>query len=75
MKSITAIKSTFSSLLSNDLSSLSSFKCHEEGDVKLYINGRFYNDTPEKFLKSYIKSGNEAFKVIDGDFTLIILNS
>ena len=75
MKNTTAIKSTFSALLSGDFSSLSAFKCYEEGDVKLFLNGRFYNDTPEKFLKSYIKSGNEAFKVIDGDFTLIILNA
>ena len=73
MKSTTALKSTFSALLSNDFSSLSTTECFENGNVKLFLNGRFYNNSPEVFLESYMTIGNEAFKTIDGDFTLVII--
>ena len=74
MKKITELKSTFSSLLSNDFSSIASIGCYELGDVKLFLNGRFYNETPESFLNKYIQTGQDIFKTIDGDFTIIIIN-
>ncbi len=75
MKNTTPIKSTFSSLMSGDFSALSTISCYESGDIKLFLNGRFYNKTPESFLEKYIKKGKGAFTDIDGDFTLIIVNS
>jgi len=75
MKSINALKSEFSTLLSDDFKSLAAIECFEVGKTKLFLNGRFYNSTPEDFLKNYINTGNEAFKTIDGDFTLIIISS
>ncbi|MEI6753154.1 MAG: asparagine synthase-related protein [Paludibacter sp.] len=75
MKSINAIKSAFSSLLSDDLKTLATIECYVDGKTKLFLNGRFYNSSPEDFLKNYNKTGIEAFKTIDGDFTLILVNT
>ena len=75
MKNTTSFKSTFSSLLSDNYTSLSGFECFEEGEVKLFLNGRFYNDSPTDFLSKYIQTGNQAFKVIDGDFTIVIVST
>jgi len=75
MKKITALKSTFSSLLSNDFSSISTISYYEQSDVKLFLNGRFYNETPDSFLTKYILTGRTILKTVDGDFTLIIIDA
>ena len=75
MKNTISFKSTFSSLLSGNYNSLTGFECYEQGDVKLFLNGRFYNDSPATFLSKYIQTGNQAFKVIDGDFTIVIISA
>lgn len=73
MKKIKPFSSSITSLINNNFDSLSNFDVYEENEIKLFINGRLYNSSPENFLSKYIIEGNQALKSIDGDFTIIIV--
>lgn len=75
MTAIKPFQSAFKDLLSGNFSSLNEFIQVEDGSTQLFLNGRIYSTTPANLLLQYQKSGLNAFKKVDGDFTIFIITN
>jgi asparagine synthase (glutamine-hydrolysing) len=63
----------FSTLLAKDYTGLSAFKTFNSDITVLLLQGRIYNQTPDDLLADFLKHGQNAFKKVDGDFLLIVV--
>lgn len=64
---------SYSALIRNDFSVLSAFKQYSANQVNLFLQGRIYTKKPEELLAEYLKIGSNAFKAVDGDFLMILI--
>jgi len=75
MENKTIMKSFFSLLIAGDYSSLSDFKHLNVNKVDFFVSGNLYNYTAEILFDTYLKENLNAFKSIDGDFLIIIIDN
>jgi asparagine synthase (glutamine-hydrolysing) len=65
----------FDDILSGNYASLDSFKLLTAGQVSFFIDGTTYNMSPNQLFENYLKLGWAAFKVVDGDFLIVIVEN
>jgi asparagine synthase (glutamine-hydrolysing) len=75
MENKTLMKCYFSLLISGDYSSLSDFKHLNNSNVDFFVNGNLYNYSEEILFNNYLNENLNAFKSIDGDFLIIIIEN
>lgn len=63
----------FTAILSQDFSRMSQFEQFSSNNVHLFLNGRVFNEKRENILTEYIKDGDKIFKILDGDFLIVIV--
>jgi asparagine synthase (glutamine-hydrolysing) len=73
MKNSDSLISSYSSLIRNDFSTLSAFEQYYEDNIHFFLNGKIFNKGVKEFIEDYLKVGLNAFKSVDGDFLIIII--
>ncbi len=65
--------SSFFSLSNNDYAGLIGFDKVASGDSVLLLKGSLYNTKADILLNEYLSKGLDVFKVVDGDFLIILV--
>lgn len=65
----------FDNIASGNYASLDCFELLAEGDIRFYIDGTTYNMSSMQLFHNYLNKGNDAFKTVDGDFLIVIIEN